>query len=216
MPLPDIAALRTLALVGPATAGKTTLAEALLWKAGAIGTPGSVERGSTVSDHDPLERRALHSLNSSLLHFRHGGVHTHLIDTPGAPEFLGQSLPALEAVETAAVVISASAGIEPMARRMMDWAAQRGRDRLIIVNKIDAQGVNPQLLLEQIRAAFGRECLPVNLPAAGGMRVVDCFYGKAEARRAGRAVRDRQGRGTALRRGPARRRSGRPHPFEAA
>ena len=58
MPTPaEIAALRTLALVGPATAGKTSLVEALLWKAGALGAPGSVERGSTVSDHDPLERR---------------------------------------------------------------------------------------------------------------------------------------------------------------
>jgi elongation factor G len=180
MPLPDIAALRTLALVGPAAAGKTTLAEALLWKAGAIGTPGSVERGTTVSDHDALERRALHSLNSSLLHFRHGGVLTHLIDTPGAPEFVGQSLPALEAVETAAVVISAAAGIEPVARRMMDWATQRGRDRLIIVNKIDAQGVNLQAVLAQIQAVFGRECLPVNLPAGGGTRVVDCFYSRAD------------------------------------
>ena len=180
MPLPDIAALRTLALVGPATAGKTSLVEALLWKAGAIGAPGSVERGTTVSDHDPLEKRALHSLNSSLAHFHHGGVHTHLIDTPGASDCLGQSLPALEAVETAAVVISAPAGIEPMARRMMEWAAQRGRDRLIIVNKIDAQGVNLQALLEQIQAAFGRECLPVNLPAGRGTRVVDCFYNKAD------------------------------------
>jgi elongation factor G len=180
MPMPDIAALRTLALVGPATAGKTSLVEALLWKAGAIGAPGSVERGTTVSDHDPLERRALHSLNSSLAHFDHSGVHTHLIDTPGAPECLGQSLPALEAVETAAIVISATAGIEPMARRMMDWAAQRGRDRLIIVNKIDAQGVNLQALLAQIQAAFGRECLPVNLPAGRGARVVDCFYNKAD------------------------------------
>ena len=180
MPSSDIEALRTLALVGPATAGKTSLVEALLCKAGAIGAPGAVERGTTVSDHDPLERRALHSLNSSLMHFMHGGVHTHLIDTPGAPEYLGQSLPALEAVETAAVVISATAGVEPMARRMMDWAAQRGRDRLIIVNKIDAQGVNPQALLEQIQAAFGRECLPVNLPAGRGTRVVDCFYNKAD------------------------------------
>src|SRR6187549_1052133 len=169
MPTPtDIAALRTLALVGPATAGKTSLVEALLWKSGAIGAPGSVERGTTVSDHDPLERKALHSLNSALAHFKLGEVQTHVIDTPGAPECLGQSLPALEAVETAAVVISATAGIEPMARKMMEWAAQRGRDRLIIVNKIDAQGVNPQALLEQIRAEFGRECLPVNLPAGRG------------------------------------------------
>ena len=85
MPTPaDIAALRTLALVGPATAGKTSLVEALLWKAGAIGAPGSVERGSTVSDHDALEKRAQRSLNSSLLHFDHKGVHAHVIDTPGA------------------------------------------------------------------------------------------------------------------------------------
>ena len=180
MPMPDIAALRTLALVGPATAGKTSLVEALLWKAGAIGAPGSVERGTTVSDYDPLERKALHSLNSALAHFHHRDVHTHLIDTPGAPECLGQSLPALEAVETAAVVISATAGIEPMARKMMEWAAQRGRDRLIIVNKIDAQGVNLQALLEQIQSEFGRECLPVNLPAGRGARVLDCFYSKAD------------------------------------
>jgi elongation factor G len=178
MPTPpaDIAALRTLALVGPATSGKTSLVEALLWKAGTLGAPGSVERGSTVSDYDPLERRAQRSLNASLVHFRHGGVHAHLIDTPGAPDFLGQSLPALEAVETAAVVISATTGVEPMAARMMRWAAQRERDRLIIVNKIDAQGVNLEALVAQIQAEFGRECLPLNLPAERGARVVDCFY----------------------------------------
>jgi len=175
----EIAALRTVALVGPVTAGKTSLVEALLWKAGAIGSPGTVERGSTISDHDPLEKRAQRSLNSSLMHLRHGGVHAYLIDTPGAPDFLGQSLPALEAVETAAIVISATAGIEPAAVRMMEWAAQRERDRLIIVNKIDAQGVNLEGLVAQIQAAFGRECLPVNLPAERGSRVVDCFYNMA-------------------------------------
>ncbi|MDB5874909.1 MAG: elongation factor [Ramlibacter sp.] len=176
----EIAALRTLALVGPATAGKTTLAEALLWKAGAIGTPGNVERGSTVSDFDPLEKRAQRSLNSSLVHFKHRGVQAHVIDTPGAPDFLGQSLPALEAVETAAVVISATTGIEPMAVRMMGWAAQRERDRIIVVNKIDAQGVNLETLVSQIQAAFGKECLPVNLPAERGAKVVDCFYNMAQ------------------------------------
>jgi elongation factor G len=172
----DITTLRTLALVGPATAGKTSLVEALLWKAGALGAPGSVERGSTVSDYDPLERRAQRSLNASVLHFDFAGIRAHLIDTPGAPDFLGQSLPALEAVETAAVVINAAVGIEPMAVRMMQWAAQRERDRIIIVNKIDAQGVNLEALVAQIQSTFGRECLPVNLPAGRGARVVDCFY----------------------------------------
>ncbi|MES3001283.1 MAG: elongation factor G [Pseudomonadota bacterium] len=181
MPTPvEIAALRTLALVGPATAGKTSLVEALLWKAGALGTPGSVERGSTVSDHDPLEKKAQRSLNSSVVHFDHAGVHVHLIDTPGAPDLLGQSLPALEAVETAAVVIGATTGLEPMADRMMQWAAQRERDRLIIVNKIDAQGVDLEALVSRIQAAFGKECLPVNLPAERGAKVVDCFYNMAE------------------------------------
>jgi elongation factor G len=181
MPTPvEIAALRTLALVGPATAGKTSLVEALLWKAGALGAPGSVERGSTISDHDPLEKKAQRSLNSSVVHFDHRGVHVHLVDTPGAPDFLGQSLPALEAVETAAVVIGATTGLEPMADRMMQWAAQRERDRLIIVNKIDAQGVNIEALVAQIQAAFGKECLPVNLPAERGARVVDCFYNMAQ------------------------------------
>ena len=172
----DIAARRTVALVGPSAAGKTSLAEALLWKAGAVGAPGSVEKGSTVSDYDPLEKRSLRSLNSSLLHFEHRGVTTFLVDTPGAPDFLGQSLPALEAVETAAVVINASTGIEPMAVRMMEWARQRERDRIIIVSKIDAQGVNLQALVADLQAAFGKECLPVNLPSQKGERVLDCFW----------------------------------------
>jgi elongation factor G len=172
----DIAQLRTLALVGPATSGKTSLAEALLWKSGALGTPGVVERGTTVSDFDPLEKKAQRSLNSSIVHFTHAGVTAHVIDTPGAPDFLGQSLPALEAVETAAVVISATAGVEPMAVRMMNWAAERERDRIIVVNKIDGQGVNLERLVEQIRETFGKECLPVNLPVANGLRVLDCFW----------------------------------------
>ena len=172
----DIAARRTLALVGPSAAGKTSLAEALLWKAGAVGAPGSVEKGSTVADYDPLEKRALRSLTAALLHFEHRGILTHLIDTPGAPDFLGQSLPALEAVETAAVVINAATGIEPMAVRMMEWAKQRERDRIIVVNRIDAQGVDLEALVAQIQAAFGRECLPVNLPSQKGEQVLDCFW----------------------------------------
>ncbi len=173
-----ISSIRTLALVGPSAAGKTSLAEALLHKAGAIVTPGSLERGSTVSDHDPLERRMGHSLNASVMHLQHGGTRVHLIDTPGGPDFLGQSLPALEAVETAAIVINAATGIEPMALRMMEHAAARHLDRLIIVNRIDAPGADLPGLLAAIQAAFGKECLPVNLPDAGAARVVDCFYNR--------------------------------------
>ncbi|MCW5633206.1 MAG: elongation factor G [Rubrivivax sp.] len=175
---PAVSAIRTFALVGPAAAGKTSLAEALLVKSGTVGAAGSLERGSTVSDYDPLERRMQHSLNASVLHMEHAGTRIHFIDTPGASDFMGQSLPALEAVETAAIVINAATGIEPMAERMMDYAASRHLDRLIVVNKIDAQGVNLPALLEQIQARFGKECLPLNLPDAGGSQVVDCFYNR--------------------------------------
>ena len=173
-----VADIRTLALVGAAASGKTSLAEALLHQAGVIGAPGSLERGGTVSDHDALERRMQHSLNSSVMHFERAGRRVHLIDTPGAGDFIGQSLPALEAVETAAIVISATAGIEPMAQRMMAYAAERQIDRLIIVNKIDAPGVDLPALLADIQEAFGRECLPVNLPCDDATGVVDCFFGR--------------------------------------
>ena len=175
---PAVGNIRTLALVGPAAAGKTTLAEALLQHTGAMGAAGSVERGSTVSDHDALEIKAGHSLQSSVMHLDHGGCRIHLIDTPGAPDFIGQSLPALEAVETAAIVINAAAGIEPMAQRMMAYAAERGLDRLVIVNRIDAQDVDLSALLADIQAVFGKECLPLNLPDAGATQVVDCFYNR--------------------------------------
>jgi elongation factor G len=172
------AAIRTLALVGPAAAGKTSLAEALLLRSSAIASAGSLERGSTVSDFDPLERKVGHSLNTAVLNFQQADTRIHCIDTPGAADFLGQCLPALEAVETAAVVINAAVGIEPMALRVMAHASARQLDRLIIVNKIDAAGVDLPGLLAQIQATWGKACLPVNLPDGGGTRVVDCFYNR--------------------------------------
>ena len=175
-PHPAVQAIRTLALVGQTGAGKTSLAEALLCKAGTIGAPGSLERGTTVSDFDPMERRAQHSLNSAVLNLTHKGTRIHLIDTPGYPDFVGQSMTALEAVETAVVVINAVTGIETISARMMEWAAGRQLCRMVIVNKIDAAGVDLESLVKQIQATFGKECLPLNLPAAGGTKVVDCFF----------------------------------------
>jgi elongation factor G len=171
--------IRTLALVGHGASGKTTLAEALLHKAGAIQVAGSVERGTTVSDFDPLEKTWQHSLRASVLHLDMQGTRVHMIDTPGFPDFIGQAIGALDAVETAAVVISASAGIEMITSRMMDWAAKRKLCRLVIVNKIDAENIDLQQTLSAIQATFGKECLPINLPADGGKRVVDCFFNPA-------------------------------------
>jgi elongation factor G len=172
--------LRTLALVGQAGSGKTSLAEALLVRAGAIPAAGSVERGTTACDYTPLEKQLQHSLKLAVASFEvNGGEQPtciHLLDTPGYPDFLGHSLPALAAVETAAVVINAQNGIEMMTPRFMQWAARRGLDRLVIVNKIDAENVDLEGLLERIQQAFGKECLPLNLPAAKATKVSDCFF----------------------------------------
>ncbi len=168
--------IRTIALVGQSTAGKTLLSEALLAKAGAIGALGSLERGTTVSDFDPLEKKYQHSLSASIQHLVHLDTRIHLIDTPGYPDFMGHAMAALEAVETAAVVINAQTGIGMITTRMMEWAKSRALDRMIIVNKIDAEDVDLPALVARIQEAFGRECLPINLPAAGATKVVDCFF----------------------------------------
>jgi len=171
--------IRNIALVGHSAAGKTTLFEALLHAGGAIQAVGTTERGTTVSDHDPLEKQRQQSLNTAIASIDRPGsgageCHINLIDTPGAQDFRGPTLTALAAVETVAIVVNAHAGIEHGTQRMMHHAKQRGLARILIVNKID--GGNVRALVDQLREAFGPECLPINLPAMGGKSVVDCFF----------------------------------------
>jgi elongation factor G len=168
--------IHTVALAGHGGAGKTTLVEALLWKAGVIGAMGSTERGTTVGDHDPLEKVYGHSLNSSLVNFPYKGIHVHLVDTPGMPDFSGQSIAALAAVETAVIVVNAQNGIELNTTRMMRSAGKRGLCRMILVNKIDADNADLEGLVQRIQDVYGKECLPINLPAHRGKDVVDCFF----------------------------------------
>ena len=172
----SIKRIRTIALVGQAGCGKTSLAEALLAAAGAIPAAGSVERGTTVCDYTALEKQLQHSLKLAVGSFDFQETRIHMLDTPGYPDFLGHALPALAAVETAGIVINGQNGLEMMSGRFMQWAAKRGLDRLVIVNKIDADNVDPEDLLDKIQAAFGKECLPLNLPAANRSRVSDCFF----------------------------------------
>ena len=176
MPKFSSEAIRTVALVGHGGAGKTTLAEALLHKSGAIGAAGSVERGTTVCDFDALEKSYQHSLNASIVHLTAGDTRVHIVDTPGLPDFVGRAIGGLPAVETAAIVVNAQNGIEMITSRMMQWALKQNRCRMIIVNKIDAENVDLAGLVEKLQSTFGKECLPINLPAEGGKRVVDCFF----------------------------------------
>lgn len=167
--------IRNVALAGHPGAGKTTLFEALLQAGGAVQTAGSIERGSTVSDFDPVEKQRGHSLDAAIASTDHAGIHVNLIDTPGYPDFRGPTLSALAVVETVAVVIDADGGVAYGTRRMMEHAKARGLCRAIVVNKIDHEGADVARVLDAIREAFGPECLPLNLPADNGARVVDCF-----------------------------------------
>jgi elongation factor G len=169
-------AIRTVAVVGHTGCGKTSLVEALLHESGTIHAPGSVERGTTVCDFDPLERKYHHSLSSAIAHVDYRDTRIYLTDTPGYPDFSGLSISALPAVETAAVVINARAGIEMTTRRMMAWAQARKLCRIIVVNGIDGEKVDLPGIVAQIQDTFGKACLPINLPAQGAQAVVDCFF----------------------------------------
>ncbi|MCH8823152.1 MAG: elongation factor G [Planctomycetes bacterium] len=166
--------IRNLAIVGATGTGKTTLVEAMLFKAGVIGRAGRIEDGNTVCDYDDLEKEFKQSLDSTLVNLTHAEKHINIIDTPGAPDFLGKAIGALPAVETAMVVIDTTSGIDTVTRRIMKIAQERNLPRMIVVNKID-QGEDLSAFLETIQESFGTECRPVNLPVDGGKSVIDCF-----------------------------------------
>ncbi|WP_350015865.1 elongation factor G [Rhodanobacter sp. IGA1.0] len=168
--------IRNIAFAGHAGVGKTSLFEALLVAGGAIQSAGSVERGNTVSDSDSQEKSRAHSIDSCVANLDHGDCHVNLIDTAGYADFRGATLASLSAVETVAVVVNAINGIEYGTRRMMMHAKARGLARVLVINKIDFDGANLPALVDALRDEFGSECLPVNLPANRGNRVLDCFF----------------------------------------
>ncbi len=168
--------IRNIALLGHSGSGKTTLVETLLHRAGAIAAAGSVDKGSTVSDADPQEKTLGHSIEVSVASLDRDGTHINLVDTPGFLDFLGRAKSVLPAVETIAVVVNAVTGLEPMARRVMKFAAERKLCRMVIVNQIDQPEANLPALMAEINEVFGSECLPINLPAPGNGDVVDCFF----------------------------------------
>jgi len=167
--------IRNVALAGHPGAGKTTLFEALLHAGGAVQTAGTIERGSTISDFDPIEKQRGHSIDAAIASTDHAGIHVNLIDTPGYPDFRGPTLSALAAVETVAIVVDADTGIGYGTQRMMEHAKARKLCRAIVVNTIDHDGADNARLLDELRETFGPEVLPLNLPAESGSKVVDCF-----------------------------------------
>ena len=172
--------LRTLALVGHGSCGKTTLIEAMLYRSGMIPEPGTVERGNTMCDNDALEKEVGHSIRLAVAHIDTAmpnltPVRIHVLDTPGDPDYIGQDLSALDAVKSVAAVIDATKGVDLFTQRMMDMAAERKLCRMIVVNKFDVPEANLEELLAEMQAIWGPGVLPINLPTQNHAHVIDCF-----------------------------------------
>jgi len=179
MPALSTADIRNVLLVGHSSCGKTTLADAMLFAAGAVNRKGSVADGSSFSDFEKEEKEHGHSIYSSLLNCDHQGKRINLIDAPGSPDLIGHAIACLPAVETVVCVVSAQSGIEVVTRKLMDAAKARNLPRAIVINKIDLPDLDIESLVERIQETFGHECLPINLPAGGGKSVVDCLLNNA-------------------------------------
>jgi elongation factor G len=160
--------IRNIALTGHGASGKTSLADSLLYKAGATDRRGSVDDGTSVSDYDDEEKKRHFSIDTSVLHLECKGKQVHLLDTPGYPDFVGAALEALDAVENVVVVLSAPNGIEVNTRRMFSEAGKRGLARILVVNKMDAENIRLQDLLKHIQESFGKGCVPFNAPIGVG------------------------------------------------
>src|SRR5437764_3386673 len=160
--------IRTVALVGHEQTGKTSLADALLFKAKAVDRRGSVDDGTSVSDFDEEEKKHKYSIDSSVLHMDYQGKRIYLIDTPGKPDFVGQAIAALAAVDCAAIVVSATAGVQVNTRRLFAAAGRRSRSRIIVINRLDGDNIHFDTVLNVIRDSLGKNCVLFNLPNAIG------------------------------------------------
>lgn len=163
-----VGAIRNLAFIGHGAAGKTTLVDSLLFKAGAVTRRGSVDDGTSVSDFDDEEHRRHFSIDASVLHADFDGKYLQLLDAPGYPDFIGAALGALNAVETAVCVINAGHGVEVNSRRLFHEAGRRGLARFVVLNKLDAENINFAGVLDAVKASLGKACVLYNAPIGLG------------------------------------------------
>jgi elongation factor G len=155
---------RNVVLVGHQSSGKTSLAEALLYRAGAVTRLGRVEQGNTQLDHDPESRARKQTLSLSVTSFDWNGHRINLIDTPGYADFLGDALMGLQVADLAVFVIDGVAGVQSQDRLLWRRAEELGLPRLLFINKLDRARSSFDRTLTEVRAVFGSHTDPVELP----------------------------------------------------
>ena len=167
--------IRNVVLLGHGGSGKTSLAEAILHKAGAASRLGSVDDKTSICDYYEEEKEHQHSILSAVVHVEHAGKLINLIDTPGYPDFTGPAITSIPAAETAILVIGAGAGIETNTRKMFQLAREANKPLVIVINKMAAENVDMAELVKAIQDTFGSQCRCANLPGADKNSVIDCL-----------------------------------------
>ncbi len=156
--------IRNVALVGHRGCGKTSLAEALLFEAGAIPRMGAVDDGTTVTDFEEDERQRGMSIGAAVCGFEYSGRELNVIDTPGEPSFVAETLNALSVADSAIVVTSGVRGVEVGTERLWERAAAAGLPRLVFVNMLDRERANFFATLESLKRAFGPHLVATEIP----------------------------------------------------
>ena len=164
----NIADIRNVAFCGHGSAGKSTLVDKILVKTGAVNSNPSVDDGTSICDFDQEEKDHKYSIEASVVHCEHAGKRFNLIDTPGYPDFVGQAIGSLRAVETAAIVIDAHSGIAVNTRRMFAEAGKAGIGRMIVINRMDTDNIEFEALVNDIRELWGGACVLLNVPLGSG------------------------------------------------
>jgi elongation factor G len=160
----DAAGIRNVALVGHSGSGKTQLASALLFDAGAVNRFGKVDEGTTVTDYDEEAIARKHTLSATLANLEWNKYKINLIDTPGMGNFLADAQAALRVSEAAVVVVDAVGGVQVSTEKVWSYAEDAQLPRLIVLNRLDRERASLERSVESMRATLGRNCVPVQLP----------------------------------------------------
>jgi elongation factor G len=156
--------IRNVALIGHRGSGKTSLCEALLFEAGVVNRLGQVDDGSTVSDFEEDEQERSMSIGASVVSFEYSDRKINLIDTPGEPSFVADTLSALRVVDAAVVVVNAVMGVEVHTERLWERADREGLARLVFVNMLDRERADFFRSLDSLKEAFGAHVVATEIP----------------------------------------------------
>ncbi len=159
----DLPYLRSVVLAGHAGAGKTTLAEQLLHRAGAIPRLGRVDDGTASLDFEPEEQKRRESLGLAVASFEHDGHRVTLLDTPGYPDFVAEVVSGFFAADAALFVMDASAGVEVGLETAVGLGRSTGRAAMFVINKVDRENADPTAALDTLRSTFGTKIAPLHV-----------------------------------------------------